>query len=72
MCSGRSPASVGRTKSGCRIPACPLTLMKEVEIVGRAHAGGEISQEQYEEWESLPVGKNPDWLARLMRSQAAA
>jgi hypothetical protein len=46
--------------------------MKEVEIVGRAHAGGEISQEQYEEWESLPVGKNPDWLARLMRSQAAA
>ena len=25
MCSGRAPASVGRTKTGCKIQACPLT-----------------------------------------------
>jgi hypothetical protein len=42
---------------------------KEREIVERALAAGEISQEQYAEWWDLPVNRRPEWLARLMRSQ---
>jgi hypothetical protein len=35
MCSGRSPASVGRTKTGCKIPACPLTDRLQFDILQR-------------------------------------
>jgi hypothetical protein len=44
----------------------------EREIVERALAAGEISQEQYAEWWDLPVNRRPEWLARLMRSQPVA
>jgi hypothetical protein len=33
ICRGRSPASVGRTKSGCKIPACPLTDRLQFDIL---------------------------------------
>jgi hypothetical protein len=45
---------------------------KESEIVDQALAAGEISQEQYAEWEDSPVNKSPEWLVRLMRSQPPA
>ena len=45
MCSGRSPASVGRTKSGCKIPACPLTDPRANSIsCNPALAGGDQMQ----------------------------
>ena len=34
-CSGRSPASVGRTNTGCKIPACPLTDRLQFDILQR-------------------------------------
>ena len=37
MCSGRSPASVGRTKTGCKIPACPLTDRLQFDIQTARH-----------------------------------
>jgi hypothetical protein len=45
MCSGRSPASVGRTKTGCKIPACPLTNPRQFDILqsGPAWRGFECS-----------------------------
>jgi hypothetical protein len=47
-------------------------LNKERESVERALAAGEVSQEQYAEWEDSPVNKSPEWLVRLMRSQPPA
>src|SRR5262249_14107428 len=35
MCSGRSPASVGRTKTGCKIPAYPLTDRLQFDTLQR-------------------------------------
>src|SRR6516165_2475491 len=34
-CSGRSPASVGRTNTGCKISACPLTDRLQFDILQR-------------------------------------
>src|SRR5262245_27222025 len=34
-CSGRSPASVGRTNTGCKTPACPLTDRLQFDILQR-------------------------------------
>jgi hypothetical protein len=75
--SGWRPISGGECdckicKSGREWSEDQKRFREEYEIVKRAHAGGEISQEQYEEYLDLPVTKSPGWLARLKHSQAAA
>jgi hypothetical protein len=75
--SGWRPISGGECdckicKSGREWSEDQKRFREEYEIVERAHAGGEISQEQYAEWEDFPDNKSPEWLVRLMRSQPPA
>src|SRR5262249_34778879 len=43
-CSGRSPASVGRTNTGCEIPVCPLTDRLQFDILQSGPGCGDRMQ----------------------------
>jgi hypothetical protein len=48
-------------------------FLKQNEFVERARAAGEISQEQYDEWNnSTAADPDPEWLVRLLAAERAA